>query len=161
MPSAFFTPRSDDTTVLASTLWLSVAPCVATVADDDPPPSEKQGRVHSHVPVPLHLKQGRVHQNTNAFEESDTNTFEEFDKPFYRWLAIQLHEQVHSDDESHFASVPEDSMFQTGDGPPDVGDDLGALRALTDTGAFASVTDPLHMLHDYKIFGPKHHSPLC
>jgi len=82
--SAFFTPRSDDTTVLTAPLWFSVAPCVATVADDDPPPSEnegkapslcppvdKQGRVHSPVPVPLHLEQGRVPPKTYAFEDFD------------------------------------------------------------------------------------------
>ena len=44
---------------------------------------------------------------------------------------------------------------------PDLTDfDPDAIRAQIDTGAFATCTDQLHMLHDYKEFTAKHPSPI-
>ncbi len=44
--------------------------------------------------------------------------------------------------------------------PPTVDDDPYALRAQIDTGAFASVTDQLHMLHGYREFSDSFPCPI-
>ena len=159
---------------------------MTTLPDDDPADNMNcldPGRATNSAPS---LKQGRDTPNTETFNSDnydeefcsdDANCDEEFcldedDKPLACQInAISIHNppvlepyeilSASSDDDiSDCSSVSGDSVFQIGDGPSDVDNDPGALRAQIDSGAFASVTDQLHMLHDYKEFNAEFPCPI-
>ena len=158
-------PRTDDSTVIVSNVSSPAAPDVATIADDDPDCLSIDKQNHFNL-----LNQGWVqHDDSNEDDLLDDFDFDFNDnRVFSTALAIHAIDvnlppaMRHADilpyvgesDDSSVASSNTScaSLIIQEDALPVVDDDPDAVRAQIDTGAFASVTDQLHMLHDYREF---------
>ena len=152
-----------------------------TLPDDDPSPSPvEQGRA-SHcrtlsdpgrVTTCLYpLDEGT--EDTDTIDDDEFSNFFDDSNPDHS-IAIELNairiqrpEVIQAydimsddsdDDESILNEVEEGSSKD--ETPPIVDDDPDAIRAQIDSGAFASCTDQLHMLHDYKEFSKSFPCPL-
>ena len=158
-------PRSDDSTVTVSNVSSPKEPNVATIADDNPDRLFLDKQNHFNL-----LNQGCVqHDKTNEDELLEDFDFD-FDnnRVFSTAIAvnaidINLPPAVHQTDilpyvgDSGELSVALsntscDSLIIQEDALPVPDNDPDAVQAQIDTGAFASVTDQLHMLHDYREF---------
>ena len=171
LPSAKFSPRSADITVLVSNVFSPLAPDVATVADDDPLSNSSD-----FINSPILLNQGWVLHNDDVDDDDRNSPIECDDDHFNDHVvtsmavelnAIDIHflkttasndifsanaDNNYSDSSSVTSSTSSNasSVIQE-DIPLTVDDDPNALCEI-DTGAFASVTDQLNMLHDYREF---------
>ena len=182
MPSSNPLSRSDDIAVHVSNVSSPSAPDVATIPDDDP--SYPSSDINNCFNL---LNQGWVpHENNESdneasFDEPDTEeTLDLFALDDNRdcstgvalnaininFPSIVQHSDVFPDygapDDSSVDSstVSRDSCVIQEGSAPEVDDDPNALRAQIDTGAFASVTDQLHMLHGYREFSASFPCPV-
>ena len=108
-----------------------VAPCVATMADDDP--VSDQGDI---------FDEGRDDQEIM----SSIN-------------AVDVHRTVWTPS-ADIAPEEPDGPPEVGAPEDFLSDDPEAIRAQIDTGAFVSCTDLQHMLHDYREFSKERPSPV-
>lgn len=161
MPSAYVLPLLTESTPLPS------APCVNSVADDDP-----ASLCHLSASLPF-LDNGR---GTSEFDsEDDDLDFACFNRPFAIELnAIDIQRPVflQSYDIQTATSNIEDvsviSEIPCGVASPKMKKaleiesetDPDAPRAQIDSGAFTSCTDQQHMLHKYREFSPEYSCPV-
>ena len=146
-PSAGPSLPSDDITVQTSNVSPhSCKPDVSTLADDDPSTASlldtaSTASCHSsEEDFFCGLDEGRDHQDILSSINS---------------IDVPTHQFVPSNDtHSEEPTGPPEPHSPAVDHDPDV------LRAQLDTGAFATVTDQLHMLHGYRAFDASHPSPV-
>ena len=173
MFSAQVLPSSDDITVFTSNLSPPSAPCVKTVADDDPQSITSR---FSHIGRDslLSLDNGRETTEFADFDDFENFATDEYDDELCtRPFAIELNaidiqcpflEQscdvlsTTSDDEESTVKdeIPSGVASSKTDEAPTVedddDDDPDVVRAQIDSGAFASCTDQRHMLHNFREF---------
>ena len=149
LPSADIPPSLQDTTVRSSALPSPTIPQVETLPDDDPSPCDAR----DDLPI----------VETVTDDDDDDPDFQDQGRDDFAHSINSVHisepvftpsADVFNDDTVLLQNV------NTEPHAPCFDDDPDALRAQIDSGAFASCTDQLHMLHDYREFSDSYPCPV-